>query len=104
MELGAALTLFLEMVGTPQFETKQLHRQALTKTTSTLTACRGASDRMAMGVSSSTRACVPACLQGDGSVASWGALDDVVMGGVSSSTISSVPGAGEGGQPAMVFR
>eukprot|EP00983_Pelagomonas_calceolata_P046273 1140086-Pelagomonas_calceolata.AAC.2 len=42
--------------------------------------------------------------EGDGSVASWGSLDDVVMGGVSSSSISSVPGAGENGQPAMVFR
>jgi len=42
--------------------------------------------------------------QGDGGVTSWGALDDVVMGGVSSSGISSVSGAGENGQAAMVFR
>eukprot|EP00798_Chlamydomonas_sp_ICE-L_P015251 gene15251-21333_t len=34
----------------------------------------------------------------------WGALDDVVMGGVSQSEMVSIPGAGEDGKPAMVFR
>ncbi|KAI8474181.1 MAG: complex I intermediate-associated protein 30-domain-containing protein [Monoraphidium minutum] len=36
--------------------------------------------------------------------ARWGALDDVVMGGVSESGLALVPGAGEGGAPALVFR
>jgi len=34
----------------------------------------------------------------------WGALDDVVMGGVSESGLQLVGGAGEGGGPALVFR
>jgi hypothetical protein len=34
----------------------------------------------------------------------WGALDDVVMGGVSESGVQLVQGAGEGGGAAMVFR
>ena len=34
----------------------------------------------------------------------WGALDDVVMGGVSSSSLNLQRGAGEGGADAMVFR
>ena len=44
--------------------------------------------------------------QGDGSgLQVWGALDDVVMGGVSLSGIESVAGRGEEpGQAAMVFR
>jgi hypothetical protein len=38
------------------------------------------------------------------SAARWGALDDVVMGGVSESGLALVPGGGEGGAPALVFR
>ena len=34
----------------------------------------------------------------------WGALDDVVMGGVSSSSLQLQRGAGEDGGDAMVFR
>jgi hypothetical protein len=36
--------------------------------------------------------------------ARWGALDDVVMGGVSESGLSLVQGVGEGGAAALVFR
>lgn len=36
--------------------------------------------------------------------ARWGALDDVVMGGVSESALQLVAGAGEDGQAALVFR
>jgi hypothetical protein len=36
--------------------------------------------------------------------ARWGALDDVVMGGVSESGLQLVAGAGEAGGPALVFR
>jgi hypothetical protein len=36
--------------------------------------------------------------------ARWGALDDVVMGGVSESGLQLVQGAGEGSGPALVFR
>jgi hypothetical protein len=44
-------------------------------------------------------------LAADGSlVQSWGALDDVVMGGVSQSGMRLVQGAGEGGAAAAVFR
>ncbi|KAG1677432.1 hypothetical protein FOA52_001887 [Chlamydomonas sp. UWO 241] len=45
-------------------------------------------------------------LSGDGGgPVAWGALDDVVMGGVSLSEIVQVPGEGEAeGAPAMVFR
>ena len=48
-------------------------------------------------------------LLGDGSSSfaskhPWGPLDDVVMGGVSISSIESVEGEGEGGRAAMVFR
>ncbi|MEW5317424.1 MAG: hypothetical protein WDW38_008720 [Sanguina aurantia] len=42
-------------------------------------------------------------LRGDGTGQAWGPLDDVVMGGVSTSAISVQQGAGEGGQPTMVF-
>jgi uncharacterized protein YbjT (DUF2867 family) len=38
------------------------------------------------------------------SAARWGALDDVVMGGVSESSIVFSQSAGENGRPAMVFR
>lgn len=41
---------------------------------------------------------------GGGAVARWGPLDDVVMGGVSSSGIELVTGAGEAGGAAWVFR
>jgi hypothetical protein len=34
----------------------------------------------------------------------WGALDDVVMGGVSESSLVRVQGAGEDGGDALVFR
>ncbi|GAB4824163.1 hypothetical protein N2152v2_011209 [Parachlorella kessleri] len=40
---------------------------------------------------------------GRGPVAGWGALDDVVMGGVSSSGFFIRPGVGEDGSPAGVF-
>ena len=43
-------------------------------------------------------------VQPGGSGPGWGSLDDVVMGGVSSSRISKEGGAGEGGSDAMVFR
>lgn len=48
-------------------------------------------------------------LLGDGSSSfapkhPWGPLDDVVMGGVSVSSIESMEREGEGGRPAMVFR
>lgn len=43
-------------------------------------------------------------IKADGVGPEWGALDDVVMGGVSVSTIQSVTGAGEDGQSAMVFK
>ncbi len=41
---------------------------------------------------------------GGGSVAVWGALDDVVMGGCSTSGMSLQGGAGEQGAAAWVFR
>ena len=43
-----------------------------------------------------------AALPGGGGPA-WGALDDVVMGGVSFSSLQLAPGAGEAGRPAGVF-
>ena len=39
-----------------------------------------------------------------GALTKWGSLDDVVMGGVSESSLVVEPGLGEGGEPAAVFR
>mmetsp|Transcript_7361 Transcript_7361/g.19030 ORF Transcript_7361/g.19030 Transcript_7361/m.19030 type:complete len:559 (+) Transcript_7361:1-1677(+) len=39
-----------------------------------------------------------------GALTQWGPIDDVVMGGVSESTLVVEPGAGESGEPAAVFR